>query len=65
MSPQGIGASLCTLANILVSMNEQDFNAFRTSPDIDLVSPTHYVFLYCWLCITVCLIVWSSLYLGT
>ncbi|KAI4808163.1 hypothetical protein KUCAC02_000230 [Chaenocephalus aceratus] len=33
---KGIGASLCTLANILVSMNEQDFNAFRTSPDIDL-----------------------------
>ncbi|KAK1889724.1 Alpha-protein kinase 1 [Dissostichus eleginoides] len=33
---KGIGTSLGILANILVSMNEQDFNAFRTSRDIDL-----------------------------
>lgn len=39
MFPQGIGTSLGILANILVSMNDEDFNAFRANPDIDLVSP--------------------------
>lgn len=38
--PQGIGTSLGILANILVSMNDEDFNAFRAKPDIDLVGPT-------------------------
>ncbi|KAK5848617.1 hypothetical protein PBY51_006215 [Eleginops maclovinus] len=33
---KGIGTSLGILANILVSMNEQDFDAFRANPDIDL-----------------------------
>ncbi|XP_029311209.1 LOW QUALITY PROTEIN: alpha-protein kinase 1, partial [Cottoperca gobio] len=33
---KGIGSSLDILANILVSMNEDDYNAFRTNPDIDL-----------------------------
>ncbi|XP_034712592.1 alpha-protein kinase 1 [Etheostoma cragini] len=33
---KGIGTSLGILANILVSMNEEDFQAFRTNPDIDL-----------------------------
>ncbi|XP_032400661.1 alpha-protein kinase 1 [Etheostoma spectabile] len=33
---KGIGTSLGILANILVSMNEEDFHAFRTNPDIDL-----------------------------
>lgn len=34
---QGIGTSLGILANILVSMNDEDFNAFRARPDINLV----------------------------
>ncbi|KAG7465324.1 hypothetical protein MATL_G00175190 [Megalops atlanticus] len=33
---KGIGTSLGLLANILVSMNEDDFRAFTTSPHIDL-----------------------------
>ncbi|XP_070785829.1 alpha-protein kinase 1 [Enoplosus armatus] len=33
---KGIGTSLGILANILVSMNDDDFHAFRTNPDIDL-----------------------------
>ncbi|XP_068164899.1 alpha-protein kinase 1 [Antennarius striatus] len=33
---KGIGTSLGLLANILVSMNDEDFHAFRTNPDIDL-----------------------------
>ncbi|XP_070849497.1 alpha-protein kinase 1 [Chaetodon trifascialis] len=33
---KGIGTSLGILANILVSMNDEDFHAFRTNPDIDL-----------------------------
>ncbi|XP_031706566.1 alpha-protein kinase 1 [Anarrhichthys ocellatus] len=33
---KGIGTSLGILANILVSMNDRDFHAFRTNPDIDL-----------------------------
>ncbi|XP_068569706.1 alpha-protein kinase 1 [Cebidichthys violaceus] len=33
---KGIGTSLGILANILVSMNDGDFHAFRTNPDIDL-----------------------------
>ncbi|XP_056299101.1 alpha-protein kinase 1 isoform X2 [Pseudoliparis swirei] len=33
---KGIGTSLGILANILVSMNDKDFHAFRTNPDIDL-----------------------------
>ncbi|KAM3857840.1 LOW QUALITY PROTEIN: alpha-protein kinase 1 [Diretmus argenteus] len=33
---KGIGMSLGILANILVSMNDEDFHAFRTNPDIDL-----------------------------
>ncbi|XP_040887469.1 alpha-protein kinase 1 isoform X2 [Toxotes jaculatrix] len=33
---KGIGTSLGILANILVSMNGEDFHAFRTSPDIEL-----------------------------
>lgn len=37
---QGIGTSLGILANILVSMNDEDFSAFRTRPDIDLVGST-------------------------
>ncbi|XP_030578450.1 alpha-protein kinase 1 [Archocentrus centrarchus] len=32
---KGIGTSLGILANILVSMNNEDFHAFRTNPDID------------------------------
>lgn len=40
MFRQGIGTSLGILANILVSMNDEDFNAFRARPDIDLVGPT-------------------------
>ncbi|XP_071781062.2 alpha-protein kinase 1 [Centroberyx gerrardi] len=35
---KGIGMSLGILANILVSMNDEDFHAFRTNPDIDLSS---------------------------
>uniref|UniRef100_A0AAQ4R9J5 Alpha kinase 1 n=1 Tax=Gasterosteus aculeatus aculeatus TaxID=481459 RepID=A0AAQ4R9J5_GASAC len=35
---KGIGTSLGILANILVSMNDEDFHAFRTNPQIDLVS---------------------------
>ncbi|KAM6909501.1 alpha-protein kinase 1 [Xenentodon cancila] len=35
---KGIGTSLGLLANILVSMNDQDFHAFRTNPDIDFAS---------------------------
>ncbi|XP_078792737.1 alpha-protein kinase 1-like [Oryzias latipes] len=31
---QGIGTSLGILANILVSMNDEDFHSFRTNPDI-------------------------------
>ncbi|XP_077355071.1 alpha-protein kinase 1 isoform X2 [Festucalex cinctus] len=33
---KGIGTSLGILANILLSMNDEDFHAFRTTPDIDL-----------------------------
>ncbi|XP_030018307.1 alpha-protein kinase 1-like [Sphaeramia orbicularis] len=33
---KGIGTSLGLLANILVSMNDDDFHAFKTNPDIDL-----------------------------
>ncbi|XP_059210420.1 alpha-protein kinase 1, partial [Centropristis striata] len=33
---KGIGTSLGILANILVSMNDEDFHTFRTHPDIDL-----------------------------
>ncbi|XP_073331751.1 alpha-protein kinase 1 [Pagrus major] len=33
---KGIGTSLGILANILVSMNDEDFHAFRSNPDIDL-----------------------------
>ncbi|KAF7658457.1 hypothetical protein LDENG_00012660 [Lucifuga dentata] len=33
---KGIGTSLGILANILVSMNDEDFHAFRTNPDNDL-----------------------------
>ncbi|KAM7377594.1 hypothetical protein PAMA_014074 [Pampus argenteus] len=33
---KGIGTSLGILANILVSMNDEDFHAFRTNADIDL-----------------------------
>ncbi|XP_042368579.1 alpha-protein kinase 1 [Plectropomus leopardus] len=33
---KGIGTSLGILANILVSMNDEDFHAFRTNPDADL-----------------------------
>ncbi|KAL6118823.1 alpk1 [Pungitius sinensis] len=32
---KGIGTSLGILANILVSMNDEDFHAFRTNPQID------------------------------
>ncbi|XP_017277538.2 alpha-protein kinase 1 isoform X2 [Kryptolebias marmoratus] len=32
---KGIGTSLCLLANILVSMDDEDFHVFRTNPDID------------------------------
>ncbi|XP_078131757.1 alpha-protein kinase 1 isoform X2 [Sander vitreus] len=35
---KGIGTSLGILANILVSMNDEDFHAFRTNPDIDLTT---------------------------
>ncbi|KAI3376610.1 hypothetical protein L3Q82_017044 [Scortum barcoo] len=35
---KGIGTSLGILANILVSMNDEDFRAFRTNPDIDLAT---------------------------
>ncbi|KAM4536844.1 alpha-protein kinase 1 [Odontesthes bonariensis] len=35
---KGIGTSLGILANILVSMNDEDFHAFRTNPDIDFPS---------------------------
>ncbi|XP_054656118.1 alpha-protein kinase 1 [Dunckerocampus dactyliophorus] len=33
---KGIGTSLGILANILVSMNDEDFSAFKANPDIDL-----------------------------
>ncbi|XP_061132838.1 alpha-protein kinase 1 isoform X1 [Syngnathus typhle] len=33
---KGIGTSLGILANILLSMNDEDFHAFKTTPDIDL-----------------------------
>ncbi|XP_054457865.1 alpha-protein kinase 1 isoform X2 [Anoplopoma fimbria] len=33
---KGIGTSLGILANILVSMNDEDYHAFRTNTDIDL-----------------------------
>nr|XP_029135484.1 alpha-protein kinase 1-like [Labrus bergylta] len=33
---KGIGTSLGILANILVSMNDEDFHTFRKHPDIDL-----------------------------
>ncbi|KAM3590410.1 uncharacterized protein V6R79_009118 [Siganus canaliculatus] len=33
---KGIGTSLGILANILVSMNDEDFLAFKNNPDIDL-----------------------------
>ncbi|XP_028284527.1 alpha-protein kinase 1 isoform X2 [Parambassis ranga] len=32
---KGIGSSLCILANILVSMSDDDFHAFRTNSDVD------------------------------
>ncbi|KAM4612056.1 alpha-protein kinase 1 [Polymixia lowei] len=35
---KGIGTSLGVLANILISMNDKDFHAFKTNPDIDLSS---------------------------
>ncbi|XP_013879085.1 alpha-protein kinase 1 [Austrofundulus limnaeus] len=35
---KGIGTSLGLLANILVSMNDEDFRVFRTNPDIDFQS---------------------------
>ena len=35
---QGIGTSLGLLANILVSMNDEDFEALKNNPDVDLVS---------------------------
>ncbi|XP_056225567.1 alpha-protein kinase 1 isoform X2 [Seriola aureovittata] len=35
---KGIGTSLGILANILVSMNDEDFHAFRTNPDIEFKS---------------------------
>ncbi|XP_041841360.1 alpha-protein kinase 1 [Melanotaenia boesemani] len=35
---KGIGTSLGILANILVSMNDEDFHAFRTNSDIDFPS---------------------------
>ncbi|KAK5599678.1 hypothetical protein CRENBAI_017243 [Crenichthys baileyi] len=35
---KGIGTSLGLLANILLSMNDEDFHAFRTNPDIDITS---------------------------
>ncbi|CAI5672289.1 alpha-protein kinase 1 isoform X1 [Oreochromis niloticus] len=35
---KGIGTSLGILANILVSMNNEDFHAFRTNPDIDFTT---------------------------
>jgi len=34
---QGIGTSLGVFANILVSMNDEDFEALKNNPDIDLV----------------------------
>ncbi|XP_077444150.1 alpha-protein kinase 1 [Stigmatopora argus] len=33
---KGIGTSLGILANILLSMNDEDFRAFQTNPDVDL-----------------------------
>uniref|UniRef100_A0A667Y4I2 Alpha-type protein kinase domain-containing protein n=1 Tax=Myripristis murdjan TaxID=586833 RepID=A0A667Y4I2_9TELE len=33
---KGIGMSLGILANLLVSMNDEDYHAFRTNPDVDL-----------------------------
>lgn len=35
---KGIGTSLGLLANALVSMSDEDYQVFRTNPDIDLVS---------------------------
>ncbi|KAM4714307.1 alpha-protein kinase 1 isoform 1-T3 [Anableps anableps] len=35
---KGIGTSLGLLANILVSMNDEDFHALKTNPDIDFAS---------------------------
>ncbi|XP_027894830.1 alpha-protein kinase 1 isoform X2 [Xiphophorus couchianus] len=35
---KGIGTSLGLLANILVSMSDEDFHAFKTNPDIDFPS---------------------------
>lgn len=38
-------------------MNDEDFHAFRTNPDIDLVSPTDIMLVctvYCWLCVISC-----------
>ncbi|XP_012716952.2 alpha-protein kinase 1 [Fundulus heteroclitus] len=35
---KGIGTSLGLLANILVSMNDEDFRAFKSNPDIDFPS---------------------------
>lgn len=35
---KGIGTSLGLLANILVSMSDEEFHIFQTNPDIDLVS---------------------------
>lgn len=35
---KGIGTSLGLLANILVSMSDEDFRIFQSNPDIDLVS---------------------------
>lgn len=38
LSLKGIGTSLGLLANVLVSMSDEDFRIFRTNPDTDLVS---------------------------
>ncbi|XP_032439931.1 alpha-protein kinase 1 isoform X1 [Xiphophorus hellerii] len=35
---KGIGTSLGLLANILVSMSDEDFHAFKTNPDIEFLS---------------------------
>ncbi|XP_038124320.1 alpha-protein kinase 1 isoform X1 [Cyprinodon tularosa] len=35
---KGIGTSLGLLANVLVSMNDEDFHAFKTNPDINFAS---------------------------
>lgn len=38
---KGIGTSLGLLANLLVSMSDEDFRILRTNPEIDLVSASH------------------------